>query len=67
MTGEVPAPLPPYETYWPRRLFAQDDAAAAEYFRQTYYLVGMLYAAGLGDEAILALSEAAKKVPGHDA
>jgi len=60
------APLPPEDAYWPRTLFEQEDKAEAEYFRQTYYLVGMLYAAGLGDEAIAALSEAAKKVPGQE-
>jgi hypothetical protein len=42
-------------------VFEQGDAEAAEYFRRAYYLVGMLYAAGLADEAITALSEASKR------
>jgi len=46
--------------YWPADALQQRDSEAADYFRRAYYLVGMLYAAGLGDEAIRALCEAGK-------
>jgi hypothetical protein len=45
---------------WPPSVFAGGDEAWREYLRELYYLGGMLYAAGLGDNVIAALASVAR-------
>jgi hypothetical protein len=56
-------PAPPSDAYWPLRVFEQEDDEATEFFRAVYYLAGMLYAVGAGNDVLQALEQV---VPDED-
>src|SRR5262249_62018746 len=47
---------------WPQSAYASGNQEWIDYLHQGYYLLGLFYAAGAGDKAILALADAAKTV-----
>jgi hypothetical protein len=45
---------------WPMAAYMSDDLEWVTYLHQAYYLLGMLWAVGQGDQAIAALCDAAR-------
>ena len=48
---------------WPPGAYATGDPAWVDYMHQAYYLLGMLWAVGRGEQAIAALCAAAPDQP----
>jgi len=48
---------------WPPTAYASEDPEWVAYLHQAYYLLGMLWAVGRGDEAIAALCSTAPGLP----
>jgi O-phosphoseryl-tRNA(Cys) synthetase len=59
-------PAPPSDAYWPLRVFEQEDDEATEFFRAVYYLAGMLYAVGAGNDVLQALEQVVRQLPDED-